>query len=454
MNYFYVIILAVVCVLVNAPISKAQQNSRNTVWVDGSTQTSHGWFDFKYDLKQRTDFEFEDLIDINFLNAIGQGTAFSANYIDGRIGNEQNVLGVGHGFGGIALRYAQNQNSGISAMILSGVPNQGSRTLRHTTKTVTGGKTRAQWVIEQIEGLKAGNNCQDCNVTGIFKNWVDALKAGESFLSELTPDSDIIKDINKTENLPSVPYIVLFGVVDNFSLTRMMDTKTSFSDGDNLVRCYQARIREEKKRVSDQELRNTIENVTGFYANTLNFMADIIESVTNPLNIISAVGNFIQSQSASIVQSLEKKANIDAEFARILRCELANKTLEAEWLLLSHNYNYEVEEVQVLNPQLYDECLLHCGIRDAQGLINLMECHQYCIGASSQTTVVTAYKVEPTDGLLSESEQKLPGANLQAEIKLPNTNHFQETLHSQAVVVEAFEDIFMGNYGAAFMVPN
>lgn len=83
-----------------------------------------------------------------------------------------------------------------------------------------------------------------------------------------------------------------------------------------------------------------------------------------------------------------------------------------------------------------------------------MECHQYCIGASSQTTVVTAYKVEPTDGLLSESEQKLPGANLQAEIKLPNTNHFQETLHSQAVVVEAFEDIFMGNYGAAFMVPN
>lgn len=454
MKYLYILILALACVVLHSPGINAQQNTRNTVWVNGSSQTSHGWIDLRYDLEQRSGFDFDNLMDNNFMNIIGQGTIISAEYIDGRIGNEQNVLGVGHGFGGIALRYAQNQNSGISAMILCGVPNQGSFALDKATNQSAGGKSRAQLVVEKIEALKAGNNCQECNVTGIFKSWVDEIKAGEIFLEELSPDSDIIKDINKAENLPSVPYIVLYGVVDNFSLTRMMDTRTSLSDGDHLVQCYEARIREEKKRVSDQAVRNMIESVTGFYAGTLKFIGELVKSVANPGQIISAIGNYIGSTSSNILQSLENKEKVEAEFARILRCELANKVLEAEWLLFTNNYTYEDVEVEIHNPQLYDECLLHCDIRDAQGLLLLSECVQYCLATSTQTVIINALKIEPTDGLLKESEQKLPGANLQAEIKLPNTNHFQESLHSQAVVVEAFEDIFMGNYGAAFIVPN
>jgi sirohydrochlorin ferrochelatase len=58
---------------------------------------------------------------------------------------------------------------------------------------------------------------------------------------------------------------------------------------------------------------------------------------------------------------------------------------------------------------------------------------------------------EPHDGLLRKSEQLLAGAAKTYEAK--GVNHFQEQFWEYAPIGNAFQDLFNGGAGAAFVVP-
>ncbi len=105
-------------------------------------------------------------------------------------------------------------------------------------------------------------------------------------------------------------------------------------------------------------------------------------------------------------------------------------------------------------PTDYTDCIQDCALDMAFGDWNSnLTCDEACMDlmAIIGTEMVTVILSDPNDGLLTESEQKLDGA--ENEYHLMNTNHFQETSASNDDAVDALEDIFMGGAGAAFIVP-
>ncbi|TVR87631.1 MAG: hypothetical protein EA411_07130 [Saprospirales bacterium] len=456
---FFPVFLLLSCLLLNTNVT-GQVQERDMVWCNGTSQTSNGWDHFRLEMGFHG-FQFDQLLDNQWPNAWGQGVLAGADYIDYRINlrSGSDVLGIGHGFGGIALRYAQHLNSDISAMVLSGVPNQGSFAIGQATLATPNGVSKVSEIIERIESVKLGDNCQDCNVTGLFKSWINTIEGGKDFIGDLSNDSDVILNINKPAYLPTIPYIVLYGTVEDFSLVRMLDTKFSIGDGTELVECQEERIREESKNIENLEIQRTIRNTNGFFANVLGFAGSLLSAGSgSPGAALSAISNYINQETNRIIQEIQAQQEIENELARMLRCQLANQLQEAEWMLMMLDGSFEVTEVFVdmTTQEDIDLCMLDCEMDFSNDPNSIHHCQNWCsqnlvIGEYVTTTVFVA---ELTNGLLAESEQKLPGSNMVAEIHLPNTNHFQMTSRTQEVLVDEFKDnIFSGALGAAFIVP-
>jgi len=433
---------------------QAQQTPRNIIWAGGSSQTSIQWVGFRQEMTWKG-YQFNSLLDNNYQNAVSIGVLGTASYLNNRIMHHQasNVLGIGHGFGGIALRYAQLQNSNIDAMILCGTPNQGAWAIQYSTFVSQDGKTATQLMVEKVEGLQAGNDCQDCGLLSIFKNWINSIESGKAYMGDLSPDSDIIKDINKAENLPTVPYIVLYGTVDNFSLIRMMDTRSSPGDSDHLTRCYNERILAAQKRVEADYAAAVIRSVGDFLASSLKYLGGLIDidEETSAGTMINLLGNFITSYTQIVHRQIEADITKSEELAKLLRCQIANHILEAEWMLMQLNGQFVEEEIIIPYDVMacYEDC--ETQFPDANSIYH---CYGWCQGQDDVSYYAKVFVREPTDGLLSESEQKLDGPLLVGDpIHLPNTNHFQETHRGKKVLTDEMESIFQGNMGAVFSVP-
>jgi hypothetical protein len=440
-------------------IAQKGNSQRNTIWVYGASQTSKSWVDFRQEMSWRG-YNFTNLLDNNTEPA-GNGILPFAAYLDQRVNDKVQTLGIAHGYGGIALRYAQHLNPNIEAMILCGVPNQGSWAIHKATFSFPGQQTELQKMVESVESIKQGDNCMDCNVTGIFKNWINSLEAGKDYLGDLSPESDIISNINEPNMMPSVPYLVLYSTVEEFSLTRMLDSRAwTNSNANYLTNCYWERIEEEVKRVNLMEVTTMLTLLSSFYKSSLNFVGTTISatsgSTPNPGQIINAAGNFVQETTNAIIKVIEDKLKIEQELARMLRCRLADQVLEAEWMLKMLDGQFVEEEVfvyNVLTQEHIDWCEADCEEQfpDAN---SYHHCLGYCfndVGGFYQT--ITVFVPELNDGLLTETEQRLTSPLMAGEIHLPDTDHFQQTSRTKQVLTDAFESIFEGNFGAAFIVP-
>lgn len=459
-KFFFSTLCIVLPLLLFCISLNGQVDPRDIIWAHGTSQTSKGWYDFRNEMVWEG-FFFNDIITGTLYDdAVVNGVLATAQYLDQRVDLQEgnNVLGIGHGFGGIALRYAQLENEEISAMVLSGVPNQGSHAILKSTRS-TSGITEIQLIIEKVNAIKLGDNCADCNITGLFESWVNDIESASNFLGDLRPVDDVIVNINKTQNLPTIPYIVLYGTVQDFSLTRLLDTRGSVSDDDALVRCQEERIREESKNIQNLEIQGTIQRTNGFFANVLAFAGSFIsgQSSSSPTGAaLSAISNYINQETNRIIQDIQAQQEIENELARMLRCQLANQLQEAEWMLMMLDGSFQEQEILVFDVDLFSQCMAYCGMNNNYpgGGSPILECFNHCEGLSLQPQAVQVFVAEPTNGLLAESEQKLAGPNLVSEIHLPNTNHFQMTMRTHEVLVEEFKDnIFSGSLGAAFLVP-
>ncbi len=457
-NLFIILLVLSIGTTING-----QVQPRDMVWCNGTSQTSDGWGHFRVGM-ETLGFQFENLLDNQWPNSWGQGVLSGADYIDYRINlrSGNNVLGIGHGFGGIALRYSQHLNSEISAMVLSGVPNQGSFAIDLITSFTPSGVSKVSKMIQKVEAIKLGDNCQHCNVTGLFKTWINTMEDGASYIGDLSYDSDIIYDINQPGNLPTVPYIVIYGTVEDFSLTRMLDSKHSVGDEDHLVKCLENRIRDETKNLDNKILQSTIRKTNGFFANVLAFAGSVISSAgptgPNPGALLSAVDNYIKQETNRIIQDIQDQQEIEEEISRMLRCQLANQLQEAEWMLMMLDGTFHETDifVDMTTQEDIELCMLDCEVEFPNDPNSIHHCQNWCTQhlVIGQYVTVSIFVAELTNGLLAESEQKLPGSNLVAEIHLPNTNHFQLCMAAHAVLVAEFKDnIFSGSLGAAFMVP-
>lgn len=458
--------------LVLAVSLHAQNDSpgtRNTLWLDGLSTTSKGWDETPRDLKNIYDYDLFNIISLDGLPGSvyqpGLGTFDAADELASHLGDYENVLGIGHDFGGLVLRDMADGTNNLSAIVLCGVPNQGSKAIEMAIQpTDTDGVTEVQDIIDGIETLTNGYECENsCDIISLFSSWTDELKDNEDIFSEMlpgdAPGGDVIHKLNQEANLPQIPHAVFWGSVEEFSLTSFLNSiYFPTSDDDRITQCYVDNLNAWKEEISDERRRERWDAAFGLFNDIKGGIRDLNpEGITDPF---SAISSFAEGLVGSVKEWLFANDEFDDEMERVFRCETANQLLAINWQLnLMEAGSVETEEVlvgQEYSTNCPEDCAQTVGYSDWTAYRQcILDCRE---NANQSPVYQTVYITEENDGLLNKSEQLLAGEAF--EYHLFETDHFQETdlrhkpaEHLDPLLPQAFEDLFDGNAGTAFLVP-
>jgi len=439
--------------------------ARNTMWLDGLGATSLGWEETPRDLEIFYNWDVINIISQYELpESVYQpelGTFDAADYLEGNLEDYDNILGVGHDIGGLVLRAMSDGSNNISAIVLCGVPNNGSKGIEMAIEsTGIDGKSEAQRLIEGIEAIRDGYECEaGCSLVSLFESWIDELEDNEDIYSEMLPNSEVINTLSQEENLPQIPHAVFWGSMNEFSLTSFLSSLylPNISE-EAITNCYVDAINAWKDEVNDEREEEVWDSIFGLFNSIKNGIKNLGGENGNPL---AAIAGLVSDVGQEVINWLNANEERDEELERILRCETANQYLAISWeveLMKAGSVEY-VEEQIGWNNGIYP-CSIFC--EETVGLDDFTEyrsCVLDCINNTPSTPIYQNVLVtEPNDGLLNKNEQLLDGEAFRYH--LWNTNHFQETslYHSpQAGVApllpSAFNDLFDGNESAAFAVP-
>ena len=433
--------------------------TRNTVWLGGLSQTSQGWGRTPEDLVQFYNYDLFNIISLQGLDNTAYqpdlGILGASVHLGGLIGNYPNLLGLGHDSGGLVLRALANGNNNLTAMVLDGVPNWGSSAIGFAINSSgPDGKTEAEYLIEGVKAIKSDENCEDCDLVGSFESWINDMKGNKELLSELVSNSPVINSLNQPAIMPQIPYAVFWGDMEELPITSLMSSRffPGTGDADYFTACYAGALSRARKAANDKiTVATLVGNVAGFFKNALDFVVKFVgeNPLTNPLAILQASVDYLQTQKEEIQGQLDAMKERDQELARILRCEVANQLLATEWqfaMIRNGEINTEVTTGVPTYNECYDECM--SGVSDPfEQQEAFYDCIPQCLEEITTTTVLVT---EENDGLLNKSEQLLAGA--EKTYHLESTNHFQETKLGNNHFADHIQDLFDGGAGPAFVV--
>jgi pimeloyl-ACP methyl ester carboxylesterase len=414
--------------------------NRNTLWLNGNGATSASW-DRAIDAAEDEGYDF-NAINTFFYAPHINGVAGSADLMNAQLSNENrtDVLGIGHDGGGIVLRQmAKSPGTRLSALILDGVPNQGSQTLKRMLPVGTNNQMND--LVAQVLAFKSNaNQCNACRIVEAFQDWVNDINANEQKYREYQPDHPTIINLGA----PSIPHAVIWGNEDEgdaLVLTRLLGSRAQavlWGDDTGYLECYRDEIEDRRQKINDAFLDGLAQSVIGAASSVGKFLKP-----TGP-NIAEGVAKALEA----IYKRIQAARIRDREMAELLECEMVHQGLNGYWnLIASGGYT----AVTTTITEEYNCCETCYDEPDSQ-------VQGYCFSWCSQqqwpcvnTYTITYYEYEPHDGLLNKSEQLLAGAAKTYETK--KTNHFQEQYWSQQPIKDAFVDLFNGGAGAAFQVP-
>jgi hypothetical protein len=442
-------------------ITSVSSQTRSTIWLDGATNTtSHGWAGVPNQFLLGYDFENLNMTntDPNAEYDLNLGVFGAASQIEPQLDGHDNVLGIAHDMGGLVLRDLANKDNSLSAMILNGVPNQGSAAINFATEAQVGDKTRAQLMIDGVQNITAGDDCQDCELVEAFQTWIDEIAENSNVFDQMARGSVEINTLNANPPPENVPFAILWGSVEELSISTLMSSWyfPGTGDADHYTKCYTERLAKAKKDANTDFIISTIDNVIHFYGDYLEYIGAI--DIEEPFSIIAALGDFIKDAKDRITGQIEDVRERDQELAKILRCEVANQIMAIEWELALGEFGSVVTEEVEISPDIA-YCEAQCwsqfeGTTPTHAQFGA--CVYDCMN-SDDTPVITetVYVGSASDGLLLEYEQKLDGAV--AEYHLYEHNHFQETKLSSTSSVgtlnHALDELFSGSAGPAFTIP-
>lgn len=433
--------------------SSLQAQQRDVLWI-GGLQPSHTVFRASKD-KFANDFQINTvLVGQNYFPEQGVDAAVAA--LNPLVNNSSNVLGVAHDYSGIILRKLQLENPNISAMILNGVPNQGSSVIGYATDNDgnPANLTNMEQLINKVNNIKQGDACEDCNIVGAFSSFMMELENLRDPLLYVTPDGQV-KDLAQ----PTVPTAVLWGDAE-MGATELFLASLMSSWSDPLPLSASNKYGLYGQCIIDRRLRAREAAKTEFQialvSSTSNFFSNLLKAVGNfinfenpsPGNVVSFVGDWISINTAATVSQIEVERKKNDELARLLRCEMANQVLAARYITMLTNNTLTVGETQVPDPQAVMACYMDCL---AQEEATSQYCNDLCDPQFIGQQTIPAMEFAPNDGLYTKEEQLLDGATV--SIRLAGVNHFDEPKHLHPTVRQAYEDLFNGNAGPAFAIP-
>lgn len=432
-------------ILIAMTFFSSLQAQRDVLWI-GGLQPSHSEFRGSKDLFAQ-DYQINTIL-IGQPYFPEQGVDAAVAALNPLVNNGSDVLGVAHDYSGIILRKLQLENPNISAMILNGVPNKGSKVIAKATDNEgnSDNQTSMEELISAINNIKLNDNCQDCNVVGAFTSIMQELENLRDPWLYVTPDGPV-----SSLTLPTVPTAVLWGDHEQggteeflYSLLSAMADPFPVTSANLYNDCVrQRRLLAGKKVKGDEQ--------TATFRTTFNFVSNILKTVGNFIkdggtNVIGFVGSLIQTTSSSILDEIENIRKTNEELARLLRCELANQVLAARYATIISGEVIQ-SNLEIPDPQALMACYMDCL---AQGN-NTSYCNSFCDPQYLTQQQIPLWEFAPNDGLYSKEEQLLDGSRV--TIRLAGVNHFDEPKWAHPTVRQVYEDLFNGKSGPAFVIP-
>lgn len=427
-------------------ISLTAQN-RNILWLFGPSLTSAQWTNATLSA-QAAQYDFNSVnITPYDNNTVANNIPDWATFFNTKLndGNHTDVLGIGHDAAGLIIRYMDmaQQNGRLSAMILDGTPNQGGNIFNKLLPVDQVSQSDVQKMINKMLNLKTqAQNCNGCQMIQATQSWVNYFTGQEakSYYQQLKPTNSVITNLGT----PGIPYAVIWGNEDDdaLTLTRMINSWYNsglFGEDNEYIDCYKSEIAQRLQDANQQFALGLMQSIAQYAgaAGKLN--------ITNP----ASIGSVIEAELNALLTALRTTFALNKELREIAECELIHQAMNAQWNLMVSPYG-EVQET-VETPCLPCE---QCEVEEdpqAQGW-----CWSQCIYGCDPVTQTypqpyTYFTYEPHDGLLRKSEQLLAGAAKTYEAK--GVNHLQEQFWEYAPIGNAFQDLFNGGAGAAFVVP-
>jgi pimeloyl-ACP methyl ester carboxylesterase len=437
----------------------AQNTSREVLFMSGSGATSPRWNYFYSNGATPAGYQMSTtnpLTPVGPYNPSAASVAENANIVNGLIANKNNVLGIGHDGGGIVLRQmAKSSNTKLSALILDGVPNQGSNAILQCLPVGNQPPAISQF-IDKLEDIKSGaQNCQQCQVIDAFKSWTDAIALDAPFYGELTPQSPTITGLGS----PTIPTAVIWGNADKdlYALDRLLSSRSNAASGTygdaDYLDCYRRQLEQHLKTIRDAEIDAIFFAVTGLLTNILKAEGAIKIENGAPMVDTGKIADALAKLTESIYKAVEKIRFAQKETAEMLECELIHQMMNIHWNMITSG-GYQVALQNALLPNDCSYCYEQCSNEADQFMtdICISECFAQCQeGPPPTLTTIPTPVFKPSDGLLSRDEQLLAGAVKTYEAK--QTNHFQEQSWVNPAISGPFQDLFDGNAGLAFKVP-
>lgn len=354
-----------------------------------------------------------------------------------------NVLGIGHDLGGITLRQMAKAgtNTPLTAMILAGAPNQGSRALNAMLPTPLSGPSIFKQLLDKYKAMRETVNniesgCKGCEV----------LEATERLIALVSDSPNPHRDVAKGQNgntfyttigEPVIPTAVIIG---NATSQGLLDLLGSVGGGfnQNITRsCYEFEINQRKQEIKDKFNDELITNITSF-------TTDVIKTVkVDKLNVdvLQTVSDIVKKVFDTIKTIREK----DQSLYRLLVCELIHQGLDAEWRLMVGGVQRAQADIAVPN-----DCLSFCiNEPDPQAQA---DCYQHYYEEGCQPPVFNLrayyYNYTASDLIYTTYEQSLTGSKVLSQYEVAETNHFQE--QDWWKTGQHLEDLYDGSAGVAF----
>jgi pimeloyl-ACP methyl ester carboxylesterase len=423
----------------------AQQGPRKILWLNGPSGTSDQWTRAQTSATQ-SGYQYTSINDWPYNNnTIANNIPDWASFFNQKLetGEHTDVVGIGHDAGGLILRYMgmTQQDNRLSAMILDGVPNQGGRVFTKLLPINAGFPSGAQKVAQDLLDLRTqAQGCMGCRMIEATQRWFDGFShpAVKTYYEDIKPQSSIITNLVP----PNIPYAVIWGNEDDadaLTLTRVIGSWHNsglFGEDNEYLDCYRKELDQRVKDAKDNFLIGMLRSVATYAG-----AASRIQG--SPANI----GSYLEATLNALASAIRTQKDLAKEMREMFECELIHQALNAKWNLLVSDYTTVQETITT-----EVDCCADCYDEPDSQVQSY--CFMQCFSAVDPcvNTYTYSYAVfEPHDGLLTRTEQLLAGAEKTYEAK--RCNHFQEQFWQYPPIANAFNDLFMGGAGAAFVVP-
>ncbi len=375
-------------------------------------------------------------------------------------GNMSDVLFIGYDLGGLAARGMIERDAGaasrIGALVLVGVPNQGSVLTDQFFSEIPGALPPVKQTIDILGGLTStANDCRTCDQVSLLQDLYDNVNdpAASGFQAQARPGSPYLNSLPAAAPV-GVPTVVMYGDIGSeaYPLSRILgSTALQSAPGTNFVSCVQDELQDRRDEINATYADAVIENTIGFASLAFNF----IKGVLNP----GELGEFVEgveSAAQNLRMQISAAKRRDRQLGELLECEYVFQSMNAEWNLWSSRSFDETVTVVVDEVCCEDECDSY--LDHGQPTLDWERCIDGCYAlppnerCQTITHSITTYiSSDDTDGVYAHSEMDLDGA-IQTFVML-DTDHRQEiAVPDHEAAREEFRDLYNGAAGPEFML--